>query len=95
MTKLKACGFTFVLLIAGFGLSTALAQSGRQAAPAKNGIVVSAHYLASEAGRDVLANGGPGWAAVLLRNIREHTGQGGRAVPSSRLSPPLGFGGRR
>jgi gamma-glutamyltranspeptidase/glutathione hydrolase len=34
------------------------AQSGRTPAPARNGMVVSSHYLASEAGRDVLRNGG-------------------------------------
>jgi gamma-glutamyltranspeptidase/glutathione hydrolase len=46
------------ILVTGSVLSSAFAQSGRQAAPAKNGMVVSAHYLASEAGRDVLERGG-------------------------------------
>jgi gamma-glutamyltranspeptidase/glutathione hydrolase len=36
----------------------AAAQSGRTQAPARNGMVVSNHYLASEAGRDVLKAGG-------------------------------------
>lgn len=35
-----------------------VAQSGRTPAPARNGMVVSSHYLASEAGREVLRNGG-------------------------------------
>ena len=35
-----------------------LAQSGRQPAPAKNGMVVSSQYLASEVGRDILMRGG-------------------------------------
>ncbi len=34
------------------------AQSGRTPAPARNGMVVSSHYLASEAGREVLRKGG-------------------------------------
>ncbi len=33
-------------------------QSGRQAAPARSGMVVSSHYLASQVGADVLAGGG-------------------------------------
>lgn len=34
------------------------AQSGRLPAPAKNGMVVSSHHLASEAGREILQKGG-------------------------------------
>ncbi|MFV1981554.1 MAG: gamma-glutamyltransferase, partial [Rhodothermia bacterium] len=47
-----------VLFVVGAGFSVGVAQSGRQAAPAKHGMVVSEHYLASEVGRDVLARGG-------------------------------------
>ena len=35
-----------------------LAQGGRTPVPAKNGMVVSSHYLASEVGSDILAKGG-------------------------------------
>lgn len=38
--------------------TTSIAQSGRHAAPARNGMVVSAHYLATEVGRDILEHGG-------------------------------------
>ena len=38
--------------------STINAQGGRIPVPAKNGMVVSSHYLASEVGRDILAQGG-------------------------------------
>lgn len=38
--------------------SPVLAQSGRIPAPAKNGMVVSSHYLGSEVGQSVLADGG-------------------------------------
>ncbi len=47
------------LTLVGAVLATPItAQSGRTPAPAKNGMVVSNHYLASEAGRDVLKEGG-------------------------------------
>ena len=45
-----------VLMTVLFPLSHA--QSGRTPAPARNGMVVSSHYLASEAGREVLRKGG-------------------------------------
>lgn len=35
-----------------------VAQSGRTPVPAKNGMVVSSHYLGSQAGKDMLAKGG-------------------------------------
>ncbi len=35
-----------------------IAQSGRTPIPAKNGMVVSSHYLGSQAGKDILAKGG-------------------------------------
>ncbi|MEM1121332.1 MAG: gamma-glutamyltransferase [Bacteroidota bacterium] len=35
-----------------------IAQSGRIPIPAKNGMVVSSHYLGSQAGKDILAKGG-------------------------------------
>ena len=37
---------------------TAYAQHGRTPAPAKNGMVVSSHFLASEVGKDILEKGG-------------------------------------
>lgn len=46
------------LLLAAAVVAPAAAQSGRTQAPARNGMVVSNHYLASEAGRDVLREGG-------------------------------------
>ncbi|MEM6319742.1 MAG: gamma-glutamyltransferase [Bacteroidota bacterium] len=45
----------FILVLFGFQLT---AQSGRIPVPAKNGIVVSSHYLGSQAGKDILAKGG-------------------------------------
>ena len=48
--------WTFLLAISFF--QYAIAQSGRIPAPAKNGMVVSSHYLASEVGKEVLQNGG-------------------------------------
>jgi gamma-glutamyltranspeptidase/glutathione hydrolase len=47
--------YPFLLILALPGLQ---AQSGRTPAPARNGMVVSSHYLASEAGREVLRKGG-------------------------------------
>ncbi len=48
-----------LVLAAGAMLALPLAaQSGRTPAPARNGMVVSNHFLASEAGRDVLREGG-------------------------------------
>lgn len=41
-----------------FGPALLAAQSGRTPAPARQGMVVSNHFLASEAGRDVLKAGG-------------------------------------
>jgi len=35
-----------------------IAQSGRTPVPAKNGMVVSSHYLGSQAGKAILAKGG-------------------------------------
>jgi len=46
-----------LLLIVLFFFS-ATAQSGRTPAPAKNGMVVSSHYLGSEAGNEMLKKGG-------------------------------------
>ncbi len=39
-------------------LAPLLAQSGRLAAPSREGMVVSSHYLASEVGNEILARGG-------------------------------------
>ena len=41
------------------------AQSGRMAAPSPGGMVVSSHYLASEAGSEILAKGGNAIAAAV------------------------------
>jgi len=41
-----------------FITSPIFAQSGKTPAPAKNGMVVTSHYLASEVGRDILKKGG-------------------------------------
>ncbi len=54
--------FSFVLLVL-WTLSPAataptMAQTGRTPAPARNGMVVSSHFLASEIGNEVLQNGG-------------------------------------
>ena len=57
---------TTKIALLGLSLTTAAsAQSGRQPAPAKNGMVVSAHYLASEVGRDILKAGGNAIDAVV------------------------------
>lgn len=47
--------YPFLLILALPGLQ---AQSGRTPAPARSGMVVSSHFLASEAGREVLRKGG-------------------------------------
>lgn len=39
-------------------VTPAVAQSGRTPAPARKGMVVTSHYLASEVGRDILKQGG-------------------------------------
>lgn len=49
--------FCSLLSFALFNLQL-LAQQGRIPAPAKNGMVVSTHYLASDVGRDILQKGG-------------------------------------
>ncbi|MBK7476561.1 MAG: gamma-glutamyltransferase [Haliscomenobacter sp.] len=51
--------FAFVLLCAVFLFpAVPYAQSGRTPVPARNGMVVSSHYLASEAGKEALRKGG-------------------------------------
>ena len=47
--------FILLFLLISFSLS---AQSGRTPAPARKGMVVSSHYLASQAGQQILADGG-------------------------------------
>lgn len=50
---------TFLCLFLAIGLNTALlAQTGRTPVRAENGMVVSSHYLASEAGNKILEQGG-------------------------------------
>ena len=53
MTRILTVSFLLMVLF-----PVAHAQSGRTPAPARNGMVVSSHYLASEAGREVLRKGG-------------------------------------
>lgn len=51
--------FAFVLLCAAFLVpAVPYAQSGRTPAVGRNGMVVSSHYLASEAGKEALRKGG-------------------------------------
>lgn len=47
--------FILLFLLISFSLS---AQSGRTPAPARKGMVVSSHYLASQVGQQILADGG-------------------------------------
>jgi len=42
----------------GMALTPLAAQSGRMAAPSRGGMVTSSHYLASEAGQEILERGG-------------------------------------
>lgn len=57
MTTLR--NFSCLLLCAALFMPTSLrAQSGRTAVPARNGMVVSSHYIGSEVGRDILKKGG-------------------------------------
>lgn len=53
MTRILTVSFLLMVLF-----PFAHAQSGRTPAPARNGMVVSSHFLASEAGREVLRKGG-------------------------------------
>ena len=53
-----------VILLSILVLPT-FAQSGRLPAPAKNGMVVSSHYLASEVGNEVLEQGGNAMDAAV------------------------------
>ena len=50
--------FFCFLLIVLFTSGTALAQQGRIPVPAKNGMVVSSHYLGSQVGNEILKQGG-------------------------------------
>lgn len=49
--------YLFVVLITSFSFQL-MAQGGRIPVPAKNGMVVSSHYLGSQVGKDILAKGG-------------------------------------
>ncbi len=49
--------YLFMVLMTCFSFQL-VAQSGRTPAPAKNGMVVSSHYLGSQVGKDILAKGG-------------------------------------
>lgn len=50
--------FLLPVLLVCLATAPAAAQSGRSPAPARQGVVVSSHYLASEVGRDILKKGG-------------------------------------
>lgn len=50
--------FMTVIILSTFLLQISFAQSGRIPVRAKNGMVVSTNYLASQAGRDILKQGG-------------------------------------
>lgn len=60
MISLQECAKKLILslLFLVFVALPSVAQQGRQPVPAKNGMVVSTQYLASEVGRDILAQGG-------------------------------------
>lgn len=49
---------TLCLILCLVQLNVLIAQSGRTPAPARQGMVVSSHYLGSEAGRAILQDGG-------------------------------------
>ncbi|MFN6021060.1 MAG: gamma-glutamyltransferase, partial [Bacteroidota bacterium] len=57
MTKINF-SLWIISLVLAVPLNTLSGQHGRIPAPAKNGMVVSSHYLASQAGMQVLKNGG-------------------------------------
>jgi gamma-glutamyltranspeptidase/glutathione hydrolase len=50
--------FQAVVVAMSATVTPVLAQSGRLAAPSRSGMVVSSHYLASEAGNEILRRGG-------------------------------------
>ena len=56
---------SLLLFLLSFLALPSYAQSGRIPAPAKNGMVVSSHYLASEIGNDVLMQGGNAMDAAV------------------------------
>jgi gamma-glutamyltranspeptidase/glutathione hydrolase len=58
MRKISSLLLTIGLLFAGLTPSSVHAQAGRIPVPAKHGMVVSSHYLASEAGVEALRKGG-------------------------------------
>jgi len=55
---MKTLSLLVLFLFVSFANTQVLAQSGRTPAPARQGMVVSSHYLGSQAGRRVLAEGG-------------------------------------
>ena len=55
----------FLFLLFSILVQPLFAQSGRLPAPAKNGMVVSSHYLGSEVGNAVLMNGGNAMDAAV------------------------------
>ena len=60
LTMRKATTFLILLglLFISVPVLPAWAQSGRTPAPARNGMVVSSHYLGSQVGNDILRQGG-------------------------------------
>ena len=57
MTKINF-SLWIISVVLAVPLNTLSGQHGRMPAPAKEGMVVSSHYLASQAGMQVLKNGG-------------------------------------
>jgi len=56
VTPVRGIGIAWLALASGLG--PAAAQGGRLAAPSRDGMVTSSHFLASRAGNEVLARGG-------------------------------------
>ena len=49
---------SFLIVLLALLTNLLIAQGGRIPVPAKNGMVVSSHYLGSQVGKDILAKGG-------------------------------------
>ena len=58
LSALTVRALTLVALATSIVVGPLAAQSGRMAAPSRGGMVVSSHYLGSEAGHEILGKGG-------------------------------------